>query len=451
MSRNGPKRGQRERLVEAMIELAAQAGYQNVTIAQVGARAGVSTATFYELFGEKEACMVAAYRTVAERVFAQMRPIVVEQDGWAEAARVALLPLLGALRDDPDAGRLLFVEGLAGAERIREERARVVGEFERRVQAFLDSPPGDAPTLDVPATAVMGALRNVVSRHLRTHSEERLAALVGDGLAWLESYASSPGAERFSTSERALLAVTARSEPRPWVPAPLPRGRHRLRAGVVAHSQRERIIYGTAEVMMAKGYAKATVADIVAQARISRDVFYEHFRDKQDAFLAAQQYPTQYVLEVCAAAYFSTERWPERVWRFLRVMLGLIGKNPALSHLRLVECYAAGPAAIRRAEEITRSFTFFLEEGYVYRAANRSLPRLYSEAIAGAIFETLQRAVASGEFATVPRLLPALCYVAIAPFVGAGEAARMVEGLSGQEGESERGGEGSGVGRRGAA
>jgi hypothetical protein len=61
----------------------------------------------------------------------------------------------------------------------------------------------------------------------------------------------------------------------------------------------------------------------------------------------------------------------------------LIAQNPAISHLRLVECYASGPAAIRRAEEITRSFTIFLHEGYHYRPEAASLPRLCSQAIAG--------------------------------------------------------------------
>ena len=184
-------------------------------------------------------------------------------------------------------------------------------------------------------------------------------------------------------------------------------GPHHLPAGVVARSQRERILYATAEVMMAKGYARATVADIVAQAGVSRDVFYEHFSDKQHAFLEAQQHPTQHVLDACSAAYFSAREWPERVWRCLGTLLGLIAANPAIAHLRLVECYAAGPVAIRRAEEITRSFTFFLEEGYGYRA-QRPEPHLYSEAIAGAIFELIQRHFAHCDAAQMPRQPPQL-------------------------------------------
>jgi hypothetical protein len=88
-------------------------------------------------------------------------------------------------------------------------------------------------------------------------------------------------------------------------------------------------------------------------------------------------------------------------------LAGLIVENPAISHLRLVECYAAGPKAIRRAEEITRSFTIFLEEGYRYRAQAASLPRLCSEAVTGAIFEIVQRDIADGQLAQLAAPAPA--------------------------------------------
>ena len=187
----------------------------------------------------------------------------------------------------------------------------------------------------------------------------------------------------------------------------------------MARSHRTRILYATAEVTQAKGYVDTTVADIVASAAVSRDVFYEHFSDKQNAFLEAQNHPTQHILERCAAAYFGAGTWPERVWSMLEVLLAMVAENPAISHLRLVECYAAGPEAIRRAEEITRSFTIFYEEGYGYRPQARELPRLTTQAIAGAVFELIQRPVVRAEMQQLPALLPRLTYVCVAPFMGA--------------------------------
>src|ERR1700751_3704938 len=63
----------RQRLVQAMIELSAKSGYQGVSIAALGAGAGVSTVTFYEEFADKEDVLVSAYRACAQGIFAPMR------------------------------------------------------------------------------------------------------------------------------------------------------------------------------------------------------------------------------------------------------------------------------------------------------------------------------------------------------------------------------------------
>ena len=84
---------------------------------------------------------------------------------------------------------------------------------------------------------------------------------------------------------------------------------------------------------MAQGYANTTVEDITARARVAKPVFYRYFSDKQHAFLEAQQYPTQFVLDRCAEAYFSASEWPERLWRMLAMLIGLIASNRAISHL----------------------------------------------------------------------------------------------------------------------
>ena len=369
-------------------------------------------------------------RASAQRIFGADA----ESADSADDVHAELLGLFERLREDPNAGRLLFIEGLGAGQVMRRQRGRILSAFERHVQALLDS--REEEVLDIPVIAVTGALRTVVSRQLRTRSEDELPALLDDGLDWLYSYAIEAGEQRWSTGAGALLPAAINPNPPSLTPElrRLPPGRHGLPAGVIARSQRTRIIFATAEVTMAKGYANTKVQDIVTAAQIARPVFYEHFSSREDAFLEAQNFHTQFILDSCAKAYFSAKEWPERMWRCLGTLIRLIHENPAISHLRLVESYGAGRVAIRRAEEITRSFTIFLEEGYHYREQARELPALYTQAIAGAIFEVVQRPLARRESLALTAHLPQLTYIALAPFTGAQEAIALVEELKARQG-----------------
>jgi AcrR family transcriptional regulator len=425
-------------LIDAMVELSGQQGYRAVSIAQVSSRAGVSSATFYEHFADREDCLLAAYRSVSERTMARLTEPLQRAEDWAQAARGAFGELLASLQDDPNGARVMFVEALAGGERVHEELAEVTGALEQTGEALLDGVPVAETTLDVPARALMGAVRGIVSRHLRTYTEDRLAELTDDLLAWIGSYAVPAEGGRWSTSEAALLGVLElppRREPRNELPPELdrlPRGRHGLPASVVARNQRTRIVFATCWVTMEKGYANATVADIVAAAGVAKEAFYRHFHDKEEAFREAQSYGTHFVLDTLVSAYFAAEGWPRRVWSSLGTLLELVAANPTLAHLRFVASYTAGGDAIRRAEDVTRFFTFFLEEGYAQRPQARELPRLCSQAIASAVFEIVQREVATGRLAELPRLQPQLAYVAMAPFLGPAGAVAEIEAMAGR-------------------
>jgi AcrR family transcriptional regulator len=425
------KPDQRERLVEAMIELCAKSGYQAVSIAQVSSQAGVSSATFYDQFEDKEDLLLAAYEVARKRILGDASPTDCPER-WPEAARLSLSNLSASLQDDPDGGRLVFVEALAGEARIRNHREEILAEYETAASEYLDAQPGNGTTLDLPVSAIEGARRYIISRHLRTHSVDLLPKIVEDLIVWLHGYEVPAGASLWSSSSEATLSLAAarRCAPVPAaalvVPPPLPRGRHKLPPAMVARSRRARILAGTAEVMLAKGYANASVTDIVAAAGIARDVFYEHFDNKQHAFLETQQSVTQAVLELCGSAYFKGKDWPERVWLLLCALCGLIAGFPALAHVRIVECYAAGPIAVRGTEELLRTVALFLEEGYSYRQGSEQLPRTASLAIAGAIFELIYRLVAKGEAEAVPRYLPLLGYIAIAPFTSTADAVGLI-------------------------
>jgi AcrR family transcriptional regulator len=438
-ARSHARPDQRERLIQAMIELAAKRGYREVTIAGISARAGVSSATFYEQFENKEACLVSAYRESAERVLRATsratRELLSTGDHRREALRRAVEKLMIAIQREPDAARVLFVEGLSGTPKLREESLRVLERMEMRTEAAVESISSVDGAIDLPAIALVGAVRNIVSRRLRIHGEDQLLRLVDPLVDWIVSYRLPPGRERWTTDPRSLRAPELPgTEELPLdgriARGRLPRGRHGLSPGEVIRSQRTRIIAATAEVTMRKGYAATTVADIVTAAGVAKDAFYEHFQDKEHAFLEAQQHPTQYILDRCAEAYFQVPDWPHRLWNHLETLVRLIVENPAISHLRLVECYAAGPAAVKRAEEITRAFNIFLEEGYVYSPGSTERPRLFSEAITGAIFEVIRSRTARGEAASLVALVPQLTYLGLAPFTGAAEAIELVERLA---------------------
>jgi AcrR family transcriptional regulator len=77
-----------------------------------------------------------------------------------------------------------------------------------------------------------------------------------------------------------------KNPPGPRDAQPLPRGRHGLSAETVRASQRQRLLQAMVELVAARGYAATTVPEVVAAARVSRNAFYEFFRDKEDCFLA---------------------------------------------------------------------------------------------------------------------------------------------------------------------
>ncbi len=435
--RKGP--AQRERLIQAMIELAARRGFREVTVAGVSSRAGVSSATFYEQFANKEECLVSAHRESAERVLRATSEAVGElqrsHERTPEALRAALRTLMVTIQREPDAARVLFIEGLSGAPQLREASVRVLSRMEAGTDAAISSVPVEEGPIDLPAIALVGAVRNLVSRRLRVHGEDRLLRIVDPLAEWIMSYRLPPGASRWTTRTPGtvgarITAAIREAEADRLGRGRLPRGRHGLTPGQVIRSQRTRIISATAEVTMRKGYASTTVADIVAAAGVAKDAFYEHFQDKEHAFLEAQQHPTQFILDRCAEAYFQVPEWPYRLWNHLETLVALIAENPAMAHLRLVECYAAGPAAVQRAEEITRAFNIFIEEGYAYGEESRRRPHVFSEAITGAIFEIIRTHTARGEPARLLSLVPQLTYLGVAPFVGAEKAVSIVEQLA---------------------
>src|SRR3954463_2142135 len=116
----------------------------------------------------------------------------------------------------------------------------------------------------------------------------------------------------------------------PDIPRRLPRGTHGLDRDVVEGSQRTRLLEAVGRAVAEKGYAAATIDDIVRDAGVSKKTFYEHFSDKLDCFLAAYEAASDQLLEHVRAAQESAGgEWLGRTRAGIHAYLPWLAAAPA--------------------------------------------------------------------------------------------------------------------------
>jgi AcrR family transcriptional regulator len=148
--------------------------------------------------------------------------------------------------------------------------------------------------------------------------------------------------------------------------AQLPRGRHGLSREEVVGSQRSRMLKALAEAVSENGYAKTSVADVLARAGVSRETFYEQFSSKEDCFLETFDLAGRILLQRIAGG--SGDGKPiERFDRLLRTYLDALASEPAYARVYLVDAHAAGPEALRRRGALQTRFADALVELFELR------------------------------------------------------------------------------------
>lgn len=196
----------------------------------------------------------------------------------------------------------------------------------------------------------------------------------------------------------------------------LPRGRHGLPRELVERSQRERLLAAVVRVTVANGYESTTVGDILGEAGVGRESFYELFDDKLSCMLAAHKILVDDLEEQVRLAYGEPGPWPERVRKVLSVTLEWFAADPEAARFTLVELSTVGPAFGAIFQTEYARFTKLLDDG-LEDGPNPELSRATALAV-GAILARIYEEVVLGRAAELPSLLPGLTYELLVPFVG---------------------------------
>ncbi len=119
---------------------------------------------------------------------------------------------------------------------------------------------------------------------------------------------------------------------------------------------RTRLLEAMARVCARRGYAAATVADVVRAAAVSRTTFYEEFASKEALFLEALRHGTEVLDARVEAAVREAGDWRGQLRAGVRAYLAALEEDVAFARTALVEVHAAGPAAAAAHAEATRRF-----------------------------------------------------------------------------------------------
>lgn len=140
---------------------------------------------------------------------------------------------------------------------------------------------------------------------------------------------------------------------------PLPRGRTGLPGPAVRRTHRNRILRSMIAVVAENGYQTATVAQVVARARVSRSSFYAQFPDKEECFFAATSKGHQLMLgRVRQAVHgLGSDASDElRVRAGLREFLQFLTDEPAFAMVFYVELPGASRRGVERMAAAHRQF-----------------------------------------------------------------------------------------------
>jgi AcrR family transcriptional regulator len=199
---------QRARMLAAMVEVSAERGARNVSVAHVVERSGVSRRTFYELFSCSEECLLAALDDAMARASRHILDSYDPSARWAERIRMALTGLLSFGDVERGMGRLLIVESLGAGAPAQERRERVLAQMISLVEegrTLKGTPYGRTAGAEIktgseppPLTSegIVGGVLSVLYSRLLQDDPGRLLSLTGPLMSMIVLPYLGPAAAR---------------------------------------------------------------------------------------------------------------------------------------------------------------------------------------------------------------------------------------------------------------
>jgi AcrR family transcriptional regulator len=173
---------QKQRLFDAAAMVFSRVGYADASAEAISRQAGMSKATFYEHFSNKEECLIALFEYASAVVLDVLVEAARHAGGdYRDRHRAGLRAILEIADANPSMAQAILVETVGAGPRVAELRDRALNTVAQRMyeETVHGAERGGGPAFASAdeAFAIVGATFELVSRQLRTGQPERLVDL----------------------------------------------------------------------------------------------------------------------------------------------------------------------------------------------------------------------------------------------------------------------------------
>jgi len=168
---------QQMRIIDAMVAVACERGARSVTVVDVINRAGVSRKTFYDIFADRDDCLLAVIDHGVACATDRVRDACETQRSWIERVRAGLRVMLEFFEEEPALARLCVVDGAFATPATlarRQELLDLLVEIVDEGRSGVSREPSP-----LAAESVVGGVFGVIHSRLLRSGGAALVELVG--------------------------------------------------------------------------------------------------------------------------------------------------------------------------------------------------------------------------------------------------------------------------------
>ncbi|MBF6621309.1 MAG: TetR/AcrR family transcriptional regulator [Patulibacter sp.] len=386
---------QRDRILRAVVTLAARDGYAAMSIPGIAAEAQISIRTFYQHFASKHEAFEAIYDHAFGRLFARTWGASTQQESWLDAVREGVRAWVAFIATEPGMARFGVSDVLTAG---REAVEKVDDAYSAFADLFAAGRPGDEPVSELVSYAIAGGIGGLIA-HWIADGRATDAPQLEPHLVYAILAPATGDAEALHASGLAPVPTV--------IPAPVPSD----------DGQRTAAAY--AQLVATDGFPAATLEAAARIAGVAPTVATEYFDDETACALQTVDGWTDRTFTAMAAAFASAPRdGALAVHRALGAMLAQMASEPEMLHLAVEAVEHLGPRAVSRR---ARYASLFFDAVSPVAGPNDAIPaqtRQLSEMVVDGVFGVLRRHVRERRIAELPAALPEISYLCLAPFFG---------------------------------